>query len=478
MHFTVSTSLFSPPKTPRMFSSSSRPSVRILETSRISPPQGSVPPTSLPLTFFDVMWLSSPPTERLFFYPFPYSTSHLIDSILPTLKSSLSITLQSFYPLAGTLQRIPGSSDDFELCYFDGDSVALTVAECVDGGFDIPARSDARDISNLRPLLPTLPKLGDSCPLLAIQVTVFPSDGVVIGTALHHVACDGTSFTHFRHSWASACRSGGSASERHIPIIDRSLIPDPRGLYSIFKESLSRLMNLISRGSSQPATAAPADLLLATFTLTRAHIKMLKEVVLAKTDQKKPFHLSTFVVTFAYIWVGFVRLREQLSPGRKRAHLSFGANFRDRIQPALPPAYFGNCVGSCFVEADVGELVGGDGLKVASEAIGRAIEGLNVSLESSQEWLTRFASIMNEQPMGVAGSPKFGVYDVDFGWGRPAKVDIPSIANSDAISLAESREDPGGVEIGFALPKHEMGFLKNYLENGLKTLSEKETGFH
>ncbi|XP_072956539.1 anthocyanin 5-aromatic acyltransferase-like [Typha angustifolia] len=393
MHLNVSTSLFfSPPKTLTMFSSSSRPSVRILETSRISPPQGSVPPTSLPLTFFDVMWLSSAPTERLFFYPFPCSTSHLIDSIFPTLKSSLSITLQSFYPLTGTLQRIPGSSGDFQLCYSDGDSVALTVAECVDGGFDILAGSDARDISNLRPLLPTLPKLGDSCPLLAIQVTVFPSDGVVIGTALHHVACDGTSFTQFRHSWASACRSGGSASERHIPIIDRSLIPDPRGL------------------------------------------------------------------------------REQLSPGRKIAHLSFGANFRDRIQPALPPAYFGNCVGSCFVEADVGELVGGDGLKVASEAIGRAIEGLNVSFESSQEWLTRFASIMNEQPMGVAGSPKFGVYDVDFGWGRPAKVDIPSIANSDAISLAESREDPGGVEIGFALPKHEMGFLKNYLENGLKTL--------
>ncbi|XP_072956537.1 anthocyanin 5-aromatic acyltransferase-like [Typha angustifolia] len=461
-----------------MFSSYSRPSVRILETSRISPPQGSIPPTSLPLTFFDVMWQSSPPTERLFFYPFLYSTSHLINSILPTLKSSLSITLQSFYPLAGTLQRIPGSSDDFQLCYSDGDSVALIVAECVDGGFDILAGNDARDISNLRPLLPTLPKLGDSCPLLAIQVTVFPRDGVVIGTTVHHAACDGTSSTQFMHAWASACRSGGSASERHIPIIDRSLIPDPRGLYAIFKEGVSRLMSLNSPGSSQPVAAAPADKLLATFTLTRAHIKMLKEVVLAKTDREKPFHLSTFVVTFAYMWVGFVRLREQLSPGRKRAHLSFGANFRDRIEPALPPAYFGNCVGLCFVEADVGKLVGGDGLKVASEAIGKAIEELNVSFQSSQEWPTRFASIMNEQPIGVAGSPKFKVYDVDFGWGRPAKVDIPSIAIFDVISFAESREDPGGVEIGFALPEHEMGFLNNYLENGLKTLSEQEMGFH
>ncbi|XP_072986926.1 phenolic glucoside malonyltransferase 2-like [Typha latifolia] len=455
--------------------SSSLPPLRLLETSQISPAQGSIPQTSLPLTFFDVLWLAAGPVERLFFYPFPHTTSHFICSFLPTLKSSLSTTLQTFFPLAGTLRPIPGNDFKFELCYSDGDSISLTVAECVDGGFDILSGSDAREISNLRPFLPQLQKLGDSSSLLAIQVTVFPGDGVVIGTAVHHAACDGSSSIRFMHSWASACRTGCSAAESNMPIFDRSLIPDPRGLYTIMAEFILSIEQNKLPGLSEP-DAVPADLFLASFTLTQSHIKKLKEAVLSKADGKnnKSFHLSTFVVTLAYIWVGFVRVREHFSPGlRKEAHLGFAVDFRARMEPSIPAAYFGNCVSPCLLEAiDVGDLVGRDGLRVASEAIGRAIEGLSVGLKRAHEWPTIFKQIMKEPLMTVAGSPKFRVYDVDFGWGRPEKVEILSIEKSGAISLAESWEDPGGIEIGFVLPKHEVEYVENYLANGLKTLSD------
>ncbi|KAG6497579.1 hypothetical protein ZIOFF_045480 [Zingiber officinale] len=47
---------------------------RVLETSRVAPPPGSVPESSLPLTFFDMIFLYAGPVQRVFFYSFPYST--------------------------------------------------------------------------------------------------------------------------------------------------------------------------------------------------------------------------------------------------------------------------------------------------------------------------------------------------------------------------------------------------------------------
>ncbi|GMN46062.1 hypothetical protein TIFTF001_015238 [Ficus carica] len=64
-------------------------------------------PKSLPLTFFDICWTRLPPSERLFFYEFPFhdqshsisnTTTFFHSNIIPTLKTfliSLSPTLYS-----------------------------------------------------------------------------------------------------------------------------------------------------------------------------------------------------------------------------------------------------------------------------------------------------------------------------------------------------------------------------------------------
>ncbi|AES77693.1 anthocyanin acyltransferase, putative [Medicago truncatula] len=49
--------------------------------------------TSLPLTFFDILWLRLPPVQRIFFYEFPHQTSLFFNTLLPKLKQSLSLTL-------------------------------------------------------------------------------------------------------------------------------------------------------------------------------------------------------------------------------------------------------------------------------------------------------------------------------------------------------------------------------------------------
>ncbi|XP_072956535.1 anthocyanidin 3-O-glucoside 6''-O-acyltransferase-like [Typha angustifolia] len=439
-----------------MASYSSLPSVRILEISLVSPPQGSIPPTSLPLTFFDVMWLNSPPVERLFFYSFPYPTAHFIDSFLPTLKSSLSATLQSFYPLAGNLRRRSADAENFDIVYVDGDAINFTVAECDDDD-DFPELSTglAREISRLKRL-----------------ATLFPDRGIAIGISVHHAACDGTTSMSFMSSWSSACRLRIHQSIASPPLIDRSLVSDPNGLYSIFFNDLLSMDDCEFAKSSN--YAASSEVVLSSFTLTQDHIRSLKKLVMAKAEEKKAsFHCSTIVVAFAYAWIGFCQARGVKN--KKVVHFIFPVDFRKRIKPPLPEVYFGNCVGPCFVELDVAktfeEEEEEDGIFSAAEAVGRAIEGLSDGLQGAERWLEKAKSIASKLPMSAAGSPKFRVYDVDFGWGRPAKVEVVSISETGAISMAESRGD-GGIEIELALPKHQMECFENYFTSGLKNLVE------
>ncbi|XP_064957850.1 phenolic glucoside malonyltransferase 1-like [Musa acuminata AAA Group] len=80
----------------------------------------SIAESTLPLTFFDIAWENAGAVERVFFYHISHSTSDFFDSILPDLKSSLSLALQQFYPLAG---KICHPLDKYEIHYADGGGV-------------------------------------------------------------------------------------------------------------------------------------------------------------------------------------------------------------------------------------------------------------------------------------------------------------------------------------------------------------------
>ncbi|XP_073112346.1 malonyl-coenzyme A:anthocyanin 3-O-glucoside-6''-O-malonyltransferase-like [Elaeis guineensis] len=452
---------------------SNSPALRVLENSRVSPPSGSVATASIPLTFFDIIWLMHyQPVERLFFYDFPHPTAHFIDSCLPNLKSSLSLTLQHFFPLAGNLRRSLGSDDRYEISYVDGDSVPFTVAEH-DGDFHDLSDAHACDVSKLLQLVPQLLKSQDAQPLLALQATVFPNRGIVIGVSVLHIACDGSSSMHFMKSWASACKSGGSMPVvAPPPLFDRTLIPDPRGLYSVFLDDAKGFQAPQNDTVPPPGEIPFTDMVHVTFSFKQDHIQRLKRLVLARAAERgTSFHCSTIVVVFAYVWACLVRMRDVASD--RKAYLLFPVDCRGRLQPPLPAAYFGNCVGPCLVEVAVGDVIGEEGFVAAAEAIGKAIEGTKDGfLDDAERWVRRVLPLVTELPMSVAGSPKFRVYETDFGWGGPKKVLVTSILGPGAISVAESKDEQGGIEIGMVLLKHVMDEFSARFWNGLKLLAK------
>ncbi|CAJ1947168.1 unnamed protein product [Sphenostylis stenocarpa] len=67
-------------------------------------------------------------------------------------------------------------------------------------------------------------------------------------------------------------------------------------------------------------------------------------------------------------------------------------------------------------------------------------------LNGAERWVSDMNEFM-EGRISIVGFPRFEVYNIDFGCGRPKKVDLSSIGE-EAFSLNESRDIHGGVEIG------------------------------
>ncbi|KAF8753230.1 hypothetical protein HU200_011680 [Digitaria exilis] len=445
---------------------SSQPGVRVLDRIRVSPPppSDSAQYPALPLTFFDVAWLFTGPVERLFFFrhPDPAST-------LPRLGSSLPVALRRFYPLAGTIRPRP----PFLISYAPGaDALTLVVAESDSpDDFDRLVARAPRDLAGIRPLVPQLPPPGEdgAFALAAVQVTLFPGHGLCLGVSVHHAACDDASTMHFVRTWAAACRlgiesEGGSAEEATLllpppPVLDRSVVADPDDLRG---KTLAGMARLAPPPGPPPPPQQQEEvkppMLMASFLLPRHQIDRIKEGVTEKADGK----VSSFVAASALAWVCLLKSGSTGVAGAERSHMLFSAECRSRLSPPLPAEYFGNCLRPCFVEAATAELLSGDtadGVAAAASAIGSAIREMEQGvLDGAEGWLGRVMSVLPQRPMSVGGSPRHGVYETtDFGWGRPARVEMVSVEKTPGtVALADCPEGDGGIELGVVLPPDAM----------------------
>ncbi|RWR93054.1 LOW QUALITY PROTEIN: ATP-NAD kinase-like domain-containing protein [Cinnamomum micranthum f. kanehirae] len=423
--------------------------LKVVEVLRVSPPSGSVPETSLPLTFFDVFWMRIPPVQRLFFYEFSESntitTAHFLQSLLPNLKHSLSLTLQLFYPLSANLRLSP-QTDEYEIHYVDGDSVSLTVAESTAEIFHQLVADKPKDTKGFHPLLPNLPT---SSSLLASQVTLFPKAGISIGICFHHVAADGRSLTHFMKSWSSINKTGDLSSIAPLPSYNRAVIKDPGALKKMFTDQMAQIK--FEKSVERTRVDDPAR---ATFVLTRCDIERLRKRVTPRVDPDR-IRFSTFALACGYVSVCLVKARGH-DVRDEVVCFSFWADCRTRLNPPVPDTYFGNCIASVFAEANGRNLGGDEGLVTAAEAIGRAVERLGDGvLRGAENWIPKYASMANKRIILVAGSPRFRVYETDFGWGRPRKTEVVSIDRTEGVYIGDSRDEEGGIEFGLVMPRWE-----------------------
>ncbi|KAJ0043245.1 hypothetical protein Pint_19066 [Pistacia integerrima] len=143
-----------------------------------------------------------------------------------------------------------------------------------------------------------------------------------------------------------------------------------------------------------------------------------------------------------------------------------------RLEPPIPGNYFGNCVGPHAAIAEVKDIKKEDGVSFVAEKLSELIKELEKGsvLGGIGEKLAELIKMMKQwvRAIGVAGPPMFEVYGSDFGWDRPKKVEIVSTGKTGSISMAESRDGSGGVEVGVALEKQEMEIFASLFVDGLK----------
>ncbi|KAM7265421.1 hypothetical protein ACFE04_003104 [Oxalis oulophora] len=456
-----------------------RTSMKIVEVTQVSPipllpvDNAHQIQNSLPLTCFDFIWIKFPPVERVFFYEFTASSIHFNTIVLPRLKQSLALALSYYRPLASHLCWDQHDPKPYILCA-PTDSVSVIVAESNPDNFDkLSRKENIVNAIELRSYAPSLQITDQTATVISVQITFFPGSGFSIGFAAHHGILDGKSAAMFIKSWAYLCRNLEQENENspklphHMaPFFDRSVIKDPtdkiamlylnRWLIAAKKNpgANPQSMKVLERGG-----AISENHVRATFELSKQDISTLRGKVKSKSKCDDVLHLSSFVLTYAHAIVCFVKTKAA-EINNEKVNFIFAADFRNRLVPPVPANYFGNCIGSdkmMVIEAK--DVVGDEGLVIVAKTISDAVTNLGKYeyYERAEEVHSSFSKLESSPfgLIGVAGSPKLEVYSVDFGWGRPRKVDVVSIDKGHNFSLAESRDQSGGMEIGFVMKTQE-----------------------
>ncbi|CAK9185055.1 unnamed protein product [Ilex paraguariensis] len=340
------------------------------------------------------------------------------EDLVDKLKDGLSVVLEDFYQLAGKL----GKDEDgvFKVEYdddMDGVEVAVAAAE----GIEVADLMEDEGTAKLKELVPynlILNLEGLHRPLLAVQLTKL-KDGLAIGCAFNHAILDGTATWHFMKSWAQIC--SGSPSISVPPFLERTKARNTRVKLNLSKPSDAPEHANLANGDVNKTEPPLREKI---FRFSESAIDQIKSKVNSNpSNGSKPF--STFQSLSAHVWHAITRAR-QLKPEDYTVYTVF-TDCRKRIDPPMPESYFGNLIQAIFTVTAAGLLLANPlefGAALIQKAIemhdSKAIDARNTEWENNPKIFEYKDAGMN--CVAVGSSPRFMVYDIDFGWGKPESV--------------------------------------------------------
>nr|GMD30055.1 malonyl-coenzyme A:anthocyanin 3-O-glucoside-6''-O-malonyltransferase-like [Ipomoea batatas] len=458
--------------------------VTVLEQIPVAPPPEGTPKITLPLTFLDLLWLHMTPVHRLIFYQHPISRTHFLETLIPAMKHSLSLTFRHYSPLAGRVIISADNSILPEIRYEEGDTVPLVLAESDsgdEGHFGHLISDHAKSCTDFHPLVPALPPASRApdgsavVPLLALQVTLFPDVGICIGVTNHHAIGDGSSIFAFMKAWAFLSRhentSPVSLPPEFQPFFDRTVVQDRTGLGT---HIWNHIKNIKIEDTHVHRLPSITNKVRATFAVTRDDIQRLKNHIL--TRRPDLVHVSSFTMICSYVWNCLVKSRHETNPDSNADEDDYffcAADYRARLDPPVPRNYFGNCILGFVGKAKRKNLVGEEGFEEAAVVIGESIHSqldTNKDDDIDDDKWGELSRINPDRSFSVASSPRFDYYQLDFGWGKPKKFEVPSIDVTGAMSLSTAKDYEGGLEVGLSLPISQINTFTRVFTQGLRAI--------
>lgn len=400
------------------------------------------------LVTFDLPYLAFYYNQKLMLY----RGGGEFEDIVGNLKEGLGVVLEEFYPLAGRL--VQDQEGVFKVEY-DDEMEGVDISEAAAEEMGIDDLMDDKSSNMLKELVPYTGILnveGLHRPLLAVQCTKL-RDGIVIGCAFNHAILDGTATWHFMNSWSEICR--GATSISVAPFHDR------------LKARNTRVK--LTLPSSPPPTNGDLKqgppLVEKIFKFSESSIAKIKSKANANQSQStgaKPF--STFQSLSAHLWRAVSRARGA-KPEDITVYTVF-ADCRKRVDPPMPENYFGNLIQAIFTGTAVGLLLANPpefGASVIQKAIeahdSKVIENRNKEWESAPK-IFEFKDA-GPNCVAVGSSPRFRVYDVDFGWGKPVSVRSGSNNKFDGmVYLYQGKSGGGSIDVEITLEAKTMKNLE------------------
>ncbi|VAH97120.1 unnamed protein product [Triticum turgidum subsp. durum] len=272
-------------------------------------------------------------------------------------------------------------------------------------------------------------------------------------------------------TWAVYC---AGADMPPPPIIDRTLIADPRGLYDIYCKGLPSDDEVEFVTSS--VSSLPDDKLLATFTLPQELLRGIKDMLAHEAAKQgaPSARCSSLLAAFSLMWSCYCRAKQEQNQ-TKTTYFLFSVDHRPRLKPPVPDRYLGNCLGPAIATARHDEIAatGKEGLFAAFMALSDALQD-EVGEGSQDKWdgcVERVKEAVKSGVLSVADSPRFRVYNLNFGFGKPTKVNVVSVAKTSAISVEEARNNSGGIEVGLSLPTSSMENFQRCFADAMQELA-------
>ncbi|TXG70975.1 hypothetical protein EZV62_005910 [Acer yangbiense] len=383
------------------------------------------------LVTFDLPYLAFYYNQKLLFYKLDKKGENGFKEVVEKLKEGLRVVLEDFYQLSGRLGK---DEEDgvFRVEYDDDDDEGMDGVEVVEAVADqisVEDLTDEEGTSSFKELLPyngVLNLEGLHRPLLAVQLTKL-KDGLAMGCAFNHAILDGTSTWHFMSAWAQVC--SGSPATTVPPFLERTKARNTRVKLNL---SIPLDPHASSNGESKPDPESnghekpdPPQLRERVFKFSESAIDKIKSKVNASlpSDGSKPF--STFQSLAVHVWRHVTHARN-LKPEDITVFTVF-ADCRKRVDPPMPDSYFGNLIQAIFTGTAVG-LLSAHPPEFGASLIQKAIEAHDAKAIDSRnkEWEAA-PKIFQWKDAGVncvavGSSPRFKVYDVDFGFGKPESV--------------------------------------------------------
>ncbi|KAI3959007.1 hypothetical protein MKX01_023683 [Papaver californicum] len=389
-------------------------------------------------------------------------------NMISHLKTSLSYTLDHFFPLAGRIGIEKHKDADtismYINCNLEGAEFIHATAEISVDDILSPDYVPQSVIDLLFPLNGVKNYEGVSQPLLSIQVTEL-LDGIFVGCSANHSVCDGTSFWQFINTWSEICRSSNNYTPVCPPVFERWFMNDtdfPLRLPSSFADKFLALKTPTTSGSINPPMHHYVE---KCFRFTKTDIVKLKAAVNSEVifKTKENMLLSSLQAVLAHVWIAVTRARRSLNVNcDENEETMFGLMMSNRTKfiPPLPEAYFGNSLTFGMVTAKDNEVLK-RGFGFLASLLNEVVNShSDEKIKSSiQSWIKKpfFLSSGDVSGFGnknlvARSSHRFNMYGNDFGWGRPVAIKTGSSGKSSGMTSVSPGPVEGSIDIEIVLP--------------------------